>query len=86
MGSAMINKSEVQRDDLGISEFDRIVFDSGLVRMGAFRCHPSHASFHDSGPPRNCCFVFPRTAVEIQHEHEAAFIANPNVVTFYNKG
>ena len=86
MGSAMINKSEVQRDDLGISEIDRIVFDSGLVRMGAFRCHPSHASFHDSGPPRNCCFVFPRTAVEIQHEHEAAFIANPNVVTFYNKG
>jgi AraC-like DNA-binding protein len=86
MGNAVINKSEVRRYNLGTSEFDRIVFDSGLVRIGAFRCHPSHPSFHDSGPPRNCCFVFPRTAVEIQHEHEAAFIANPNVVTFYNKG
>jgi AraC-like DNA-binding protein len=67
-------------------EFDHIVFDSGLVRVGAFRCHPSHPSFHDSGPARNCCFVFPRTAVEIQHEHERAFVTNPNVVTFYNRG
>jgi len=65
---------------------DRIVFDSGMVRIGAFRCHPDDPSFHDSGPARNCCFVFPRTAVEIQHEHEPAFVANPNVVTFYNQG
>jgi AraC family transcriptional regulator len=67
-------------------EFDRIVFESGLVRVGAFRCDTSHPSFHDSGPARNCCFVFPRTAVEIQHENERAFVTNPNVVTFYNRG
>jgi AraC family transcriptional regulator len=67
-------------------EFDHIVFESGLVRVGAFRCDASHPSFHDSGPARNCCFVFPRTAVEIQHEHERAFVTNPNVVTFYNRG
>jgi len=67
-------------------EIDRIVFDSGLVRVGAFRCYPDDPSFHDSGPARKCCFVFPRTAVEIQHEHERAFVANPNVVTFYNQG
>src|SRR5690348_12668892 len=67
-------------------EVDRIVFDSGLVRVGAFRCYPDDPSFRDSGPARNCCFVFPRTAVEIQHEHERAFVANPNVVTFYNQG
>jgi AraC family transcriptional regulator len=66
--------------------FDRIVFDSGLVRIGAFRCEPAHPSFHDTGPAENYCFVFPRTAVEIQHEHEPAFVANPNVVTFYNAG
>jgi AraC-like DNA-binding protein len=65
---------------------DRVVFDSGLVRVGAFRCEVGNASFHDSGPARNYCFVFPRTAVEIQHEHERAFAANPNVVTFYNQG
>jgi AraC-like DNA-binding protein len=69
-----------------VCEFDRILFDSGLVRVGAFLAHPSHPSFRESGPARNFCFVFPRTAVEIQHEHEPAFVANPNVVTFYNKG
>jgi AraC-like DNA-binding protein len=62
------------------------VFESPLVRIGAFRCHPGHPAFHDSGPARHYCFVFPRTAVEIQHEHERAFVANPNVVTFYNRG
>lgn len=70
----------------GTPEFDRTVFDTGLVRVGAFRCSPSHPSFHDSGPAQNYCFVFPRTAVEIQHEHERVFAANPNVVTFYNRG
>lgn len=65
---------------------DRVVFDTGIVRIGAFRCDPGHPAFHDSGPAQNCCFVFPRTAVEIQHEHQHAFTANPNVVTFYNKG
>lgn len=34
----------------GGCEIDRIVFDSGLVRGGAFRCHPDDPSFHDSSP------------------------------------
>ena len=66
--------------------FDRIVFDSGTVRIGAFRCGTEHPRFCDSGPASNYCFVFPRTAVEIEHEHERGFVANPNVVTFYNAG
>src|SRR5262249_33988561 len=70
----------------GSPEFDRMIFRTGSVCIGAFRCEPSHPSFSDSGPIRNCCFVFPRTAVEIPHEHEAAFVGNPNVVTFYNRG
>ena len=65
---------------------DRLVFDSGTVRIGAFRCNPEHPHFHDSGPARNYCFIFPRTVVQIQHEHERGFVANPNVVTFYNRG
>jgi len=65
---------------------DHVVFETNLVRIGAFRCHPEHPSFHDSGPIKNYCFVFPRTAVKIQHEHEPVFVANPNVVTFYNLG
>lgn len=67
-------------------EIERVVFASELVRIGAFRCHPHHPSFQDTGPIENYCFVFPRTSVKIQHEHEPAFIANPNVVTFYNVG
>jgi AraC family transcriptional regulator len=56
------------------------------VRIGAFRCAVGHPRFEDSGPAQTYCFVFPRTAVEIEHEHECAFAANPNVVTFYNRG
>lgn len=68
------------------SPLDQIVFAGDLVCIGAFRCDPQHPLFHNTGPASNCCFVFPRTAVEIQHEHEPAFVANPNVVTFYNAG
>lgn len=64
---------------------DRIIFETDLVRIGAFRCQPGERFFQDSGPAQNYCFVFPRTAVEIQHEDERAFAANPNVVTFYNR-
>ncbi len=67
-------------------EFDRTLLETRSVQVGAFRCHPDHPCFHDSGPATAFCFVFPRSAVEIQHEHERAFVANPNVVTFYNKG
>ena len=65
---------------------DTMVFQSDLVCIGAFRCDREHPGFHDSGPARHDCFVFPRTAVEIAHEHEPAFAANPNVTTFYNRG
>lgn len=79
-------QNDMANDVASKPQFDQIVFDSGLVRIGAFRCHPANPSFQDTGPARNYCFVFPRTAVEIQHEHEIAFVANSNVVTFYNSG
>jgi len=65
---------------------DREVFVSPVVTVGEFRCTVSHPGFEDSGPIREDCFVFPRLAVSIQHEHAPAFVANPNVVTFYNAG
>lgn len=65
---------------------DRVVFESELVTIGAFRCRRDHPAFEDSGAIEHDCFVFPRTAVGIQREHERAFVANPNVVTFYNRG
>ena len=64
---------------------DKIVFETPLVRIGAFRCDARYHGFQDTGPADNDCFVFPRTAVQIEHEHERPFAANANVVTFYNR-
>jgi AraC-like DNA-binding protein len=64
----------------------RIVYQTGLITIGTFRCGPDDDAFEDSGPSDSDCFVFPRTAVVIHHDHERPFVANPNVVTFYNLG
>ncbi len=64
---------------------DTIVYQSTLVRIGAFRCDREYPGFQNTGPANNDCFVFPRTAVLIEHEDAPSFVANPNVVTFYNR-
>lgn len=65
---------------------DRTLFASPLVTVGRFRCPPEHPRFVDSGPSPGCMFVFPRTGVWIQHEGARSFVADSNVVTFYNPG
>jgi AraC family transcriptional regulator len=64
---------------------DRVVFSTECVTIGAFRCPPSHPAFRNSGPIRDDCFVFPRTTVLIQHENARAFVADPTVITLYNR-
>ena len=64
---------------------DRVVFSTECVTIGAFRCAADHPSFRNSGPIRDDCFVFPRTAVIIQHENARAFVADPTIVTLYNR-
>jgi AraC-like DNA-binding protein len=61
-----------------------VVYQSDLVTIGAWRCDREYPKFSDTGPVRQDCFVFPRTAVTIEHEDAPAFVANPNIVTFYN--
>jgi AraC-like DNA-binding protein len=68
------------------SPVDAIVFTTPSVHIGAFRCPVRHASFADSGPIRNHCFVFPRTAVVIRHRGERPFPSDPTLVTLYNQG
>lgn len=68
------------------SPLDRIVFESPLVRVAAFRCPTGHPAFRDSGPIRNHVFVFPRRSVAIRHDGERPFVADPTVVTLYNRG
>jgi hypothetical protein len=68
-----------------MSAADRVVFSTECVTIGAFRCATDHPSFRNSGPIQNDCFVFPRTAVVIQHDNAPAFVADPTTVTLYNR-
>jgi AraC-like DNA-binding protein len=65
---------------------EQLLFDSPLVRVGAFRCPAGHPLFADSGPIVNPIFVFPRTAVWIQHDGRAPFLSDPTIAPLYNRG
>ena len=65
---------------------DRIVFESPIVKIGAFRLPAGHPHFEDTGPARNYCFVFPRHACWIEHEGERPFVADSTTVPLYNPG
>ena len=67
------------------ASIDRVVFSSECVTIGAFRCAVDHPSFRNSGPIRDDCFVFPRTAVVIHHDNARPFVADPTIVTLYNR-
>jgi AraC-like DNA-binding protein len=66
--------------------FDTIVYEGGGVTLGRFRCDRSHPSFRDTGPIRDAVVVFPRTSVWIRHEGSRKFVADPNVITIYDRG
>jgi AraC-like DNA-binding protein len=65
---------------------DRVVFQSAAAQAGAFRCPPSDPRFRDSGPIERHLVVFPRTGVWIRHAGQRAFVADPHVITIYNRG
>jgi AraC family transcriptional regulator len=75
-----------QRTDARLSAFDRILFRTPSVAVGAFRCPRTHPLFRDTGPIENDVFVFPRTRVLIAHAGGRRFTADPGVVTLYNRG
>lgn len=75
-----------ERTDARLSSFDRILFRTPSVAVGAFRCPRSHPLFRDSGPIENDVFVFPRARVAIAHAGGRRFTADPGVVTLYNRG
>ncbi len=65
---------------------DRVLFASPRLRIGKFRVAPGDPRFHDSGPIERHIFVFPRASVYIRHAGGRRFLADPNVVTYYNRG
>jgi AraC family transcriptional regulator len=66
--------------------FNNRLFDSPLLRVGSFRAPAEHPGFRDAGQILRHLFVFPRTSVWIEHDRERPFVADPNVVTYYNRG
>jgi AraC family transcriptional regulator len=61
------------------------LFLTSRIAIGAFRCPVAYPSFRDTGPIDRCIVVFPRTAVWIRHEGSQPFLADPTVVTIYNR-
>jgi AraC-like DNA-binding protein len=65
---------------------DEVLFDTGQTRVGLFLARPEAAAFDTAGDPTLPTFVFPRSAVWIEHHGRRPFVADPNVVTLYNPG
>ena len=65
---------------------DVISHEGAGTLIGAFRCPVTHPRFLDSGPIENDIFVFPRSSVRIRHSGGPAFVADPTLVTLYNRG
>lgn len=63
----------------------RLLLDTGSFRAGRFSIGRDHPEFAEAGQVRRHLFVFPRTGVWIEHERQRPFIADPTVVTFYNR-
>jgi AraC-like DNA-binding protein len=63
----------------------RLRVDTGTLRAGHFAVGRDHPDFAEAGQMRRHEFVFPRTSVWIEHEGERPFIADPTVVTYYNR-
>ena len=65
---------------------ERLVFRGGAVTIGSVRCAPGDRHFRRCGDAREFSFVFPRAAVTICRPDAAAFVEDPTVVSFYNRG
>ena len=64
---------------------DTELFRGSDAAIGRFRCPTDHPLFHETGPISECLVVFPRTSVWIEHDGERRFVADPTVVTIYNR-
>lgn len=64
---------------------DRIIHATPDFRIGTFRCPVDHPEFSTAGPIEGYTVVFPRSAVWIQHDEGPAFVADPGIVTIYNR-
>lgn len=64
---------------------DTVFFSGPATAIGQFNCPVQHPAFRDSGAIERPIVVFPRTSVWIRHAGSRSFVADPNVVTIYNR-
>ena len=65
---------------------DHVIYEGTAALAGSFACGVNDPRFHNSGPTENHLVVFPRSGVWIRHAGSRAFVADPHVVTIYNRG
>ena len=65
---------------------DRVVFATGDVVAGEFRCPTSYPGFLHAGRIHHYIVAFPRSSVWIEREHTPRFVADPGFATIYNPG
>lgn len=65
---------------------DRVIYKGAAAQVGSFTCAVNDPRFCDSGPTENHLVVFPRSGVWIRHAGSRAFVADPHIVTIYNRG
>ena len=66
-------------------EYGKILFRGRSVVVGRWCCPSSAHDFTNTGPTEHHEVVFPRTAVEITQEGDEPVIADPSVMTIYNR-
>ena len=72
--------------DSPVEDIRAVLFESEIATVGRWRCPVGHPLFRNSGPILRFLFCFPRESVWIQHDGGEPFVADPNVVTYYNQG
>ena len=82
----VVGRGEVATGRRAAPNTDRILFSSGLVRIGSFRCAPDHPLFNETGPTETHVMVFPRTSVWITQEDRPPFVGEPTHAALYNAG
>lgn len=65
---------------------NEVIFSTGIVRVGRFRCPIGYKDFEHAGRPMSHVVVFPRCSVWIRSSRERPFIADATVATIYNPG
>jgi AraC-like DNA-binding protein len=66
---------------------DHIHHQTSIVTVGTFDCPVEARNFANTGPIHQYLIAFPRTSVAIEYSDRAArFVADPNIVSIYNRG